>query len=395
VNLLLLEACNTYNYGSMMMVENFIHYSHQKDPEIQYYVVAEDEVHINRIKEATGLGEQIFYIKGAELFRNNSVMRSFILKKIFHVDVYSDLMKKMDKILVFGGDDYTEIYGMKYLYRQLCYTDAMKPKETYMALVGQSIGPFKRKFTRNRAFSLFGLMDMISLREHESYLYLKKYGFSNIVEMTDLALLPLAKEDSKAITKENTIILCPSELMYRHAKKISREEFIEFNIQLCRCLLNKGYKLILLPHVWDDMIGGDLAITKEIYQAVADKENILLVEEPVLPAQIRYMIRKSRLLIAERMHPAISCLECETPSLVFSYGRKYEGIFKKLYGLNELLIDIREYDDIKSLLSDCMKKLENIMQQYDFIVDRIKKKNNEAQPITREHIYNIVDATQK
>ena len=33
------------------------------------------------------------------------------------------------------------------------------------------------------------------------------------------------------------------------------------------------------------------------------------------------------------------------------------------------------------------------MQQYDFIVDRIKKKNNEAQPITRKHIYNIVDAT--
>ena len=49
-------------------------------------------------KEATGLREQIFHIKGAELFGNNSVIRSFILKKYF-MDVYSyDLMKKMDKI---------------------------------------------------------------------------------------------------------------------------------------------------------------------------------------------------------------------------------------------------------------------------------------------------------
>lgn len=63
MKILLLNVSNTYNYGSMMMGENFISYFNKiSGIQNQYYVETEDETKIERLKQATGI-DQIYFVK--------------------------------------------------------------------------------------------------------------------------------------------------------------------------------------------------------------------------------------------------------------------------------------------------------------------------------------------
>lgn len=204
MNILLLDSGNTYNYGSMMMAENFIYYSQQNSEEKHnYYVSTNDEIHIERLKDATGM-DRIYKTDISKIFKVKPLSIAYMLYKLFGLSIHSDMYKKMDRVVFLGGDDFTEIYGMKQLLVFLCFADALKVKGVSIALVGQSVGPF-RKSIEKFALHVLRRMDLISLREPDSLKYLQDNHFTNIKSVTDLALLPLAKEP---MVEEEKNMLC-------------------------------------------------------------------------------------------------------------------------------------------------------------------------------------------
>lgn len=388
---LLLDAGNTYNYGSMMMVENFIHYLQTFGGENQFYISTNDEIHVKRLIEATGY-ERIFVVNIQMLIKEKSMSMAYLKKKILHKRITTDFFDKMDKIIFFGGDDFTPIYGKKQLLSFLCYADAIKYEDNYVGLIGQSVGPFSGMF-EFFALSILRKMDLISLRDPESMGYMVGKKFKNIENVTDLALLPLAREQKYIqldIAERNTVILCPSEIMYRHAGEVSREGFVNLNANLCRYILdsNEDDKIILLPHVWDDTTHGDNYMCNDIFNKLENKyqERIDYINRSVLPWEVREVIKKSKYIIAERMHPAVSGLECGVPALTFSYGRKYEGIFENLYGLKKCVLDIREFSDYDEMTKRAIKIIKYIEKNKVILEKKIKDKNQETQPIILEHI---------
>ncbi len=393
MNILLLDSGNTYNYGSMMMAENFIYYSSDcGTAKNKYYVSTNNEVHIERLKDATGI-EEIYSVKVNDLFKGNLAM-AYAKKKIIRIDTRTDLCKSMDKIIFLGGDDFTEIYGGKQLMGCVYYVDALRYKDNYIALVGQSIGPFDKK-REKFILSVLKKMDLISLRDPVSLNYLKNVNkFSNSKSVTDLALLPLAKEVKPLKNTKDYVVLCPSEIMYRHAKISDRDSFIEINSRICEYVLDKlpNIKLVLLPHVWNDGTHGDAHIMREIFTKIEDKykERIQMNDFSMQPYEVRNLIYQSKFLIAERMHPAISGLECEVPSVVFSYGRKYEGIFEKLYNLEDIIVDVRNFDDYNVMLTDIKNKVDFVIQHDDELRKKIATINIKTRPVALNHIKEIM-----
>ena len=273
--------------------------------------------------------------------------------------------------------------------------DMLKQKnQNYMALVGQTIGPFSAEIEQ-KAIDIFQKMDMISLREEKSFDYLKKKGVQRIEMTSDLALLPLCREPQvqKILPdRKKQVLFCPSQIMHHYAKIDDVKQFRDLNEKIARKVLeDPELRLVILPHVFDDRTHGDVEAAEDLYERLADqKDRVELIGEPVLPYQVREMIYRSRFIVAERMHPAISGLECETPSLVFSYGRKYEGIFEKMYGLGKTVIDMRNYDDYHIIWKDVQTAMDYIAQNLEDLSSRIAARNQVSQAEVRKHIQQLV-----
>ena len=105
---------NTYNYGSMMMAENFITYLYSMNSGIRLYLDLSTDLDLQRMVESTG--RPILRLKeAAELMDNDSRGKGKMAKKIIRLtDVYQrpkDLEKQsISSIVVFGGDSISEYY---------------------------------------------------------------------------------------------------------------------------------------------------------------------------------------------------------------------------------------------------------------------------------------------
>ena len=77
MNVLIKNLSNTFNYGSMMMGENLISYFNKfSKKDISYFVETNNDIHIERLKRATGY-EKI-YINDIHIQESN---QSFVSQK--------------------------------------------------------------------------------------------------------------------------------------------------------------------------------------------------------------------------------------------------------------------------------------------------------------------------
>jgi colanic acid/amylovoran biosynthesis protein len=378
MKILILDSGNTYNYGSMMMVENVIHYYDEfTKTQNDYYVEMTDKIHQQRLIDATD-NNNIKGVTFKDLIWCKKIKIALLISKI-GINPFKSFVKEFDKVVFLGGDDLTEIYGIPQLRFVTNIIKIFNKFTGKVSLQGQTIGPFNCN-CKKKIIKVLQRVNKLTVRDPQSLEYCKANNI-DAVEIADFALLPLTKEeDDKSNKERNLVLFCPSEIMYRYSKGITREQFIEINARLCEYIIEQ-YKVtvVLLPHVYNDRTNGDIAITREIYNKT-NKQQINFIEQPMLPYEIRGLINQCKFIIAERMHPSISGLECEVPSLVFSYGSKYEGIFNALYKIPELVIDIRNFSDKDELLSACKKIIQNIADSREELKQRIHGVNQITQP---------------
>jgi colanic acid/amylovoran biosynthesis protein len=374
MNIYILNASNTYNYGSMMMAENFIHYFEaESNSQNTYYVETDDidNTH-SRLEQATGL-EGITAVPMGSLYRKGAISKKeLLLSLLLKMHVLSDLAMKMNIVVVLGGDDYTEDYGWRALVSQLLRINVIAGRMK-VYFIGQTMGPFY-SFRRLLARYFLSKADAVMVRDRITYEYLQKLGLGNVDEIPDLALMPLAREEA-APQKTRYICLFPSELIYRYSKSQSRKECLDFYVRVCEYLVSEygDHQLVLLPHVLKPESSDDRVMTRDIYNALDDgiKSRTLMLENEMLPFEVRGYIKSSGFIVSARMHPVISALECGVPAICFSYSRKYWGILGEGYKLEDYILDVRSSTFTE--LFQSFKKALGIMQgNYKNIAGRIK-----------------------
>ncbi|SCN26458.1 colanic acid biosynthesis protein [Clostridium sp. N3C] len=379
MKILLLNVSNTYNYGSMMMGENFISYFNKiSGIQNQYYVETEDETNIERLKQATGI-DQIYFVKMNSMFKKGIDKYDYIYGYLKIKKITSNFIKDIDLIIVLGGDDFTEDYGWKGPIINAIKFNILKRNGLKVVMLGQTMGPYKSfrkpvmKYLLNKIYKIYP-------RDPITYKYLKELGLENIDITDDLALLPLTKQEIKEKSKEY-ITYCPSELIYRYSKDAKRESWIDFNLFMIDQIMTK-YKdktLVLLAHVLKPSHVDDRKIARELYDLVIDKykDRIIIKDKEMYPYEVRNYIQKSLFTVSSRMHPIISSIQCEVPAIALSYSTKYWGIIGERYGLKDYILDIRylSYDEMKKRFIDLMNTIE---LEYDEIQNKMEHNNKLA-----------------
>lgn len=376
MNIYLYNCPNTFNYGSMMMGENFIsHFNKMTGEKNKYYVETDDAINTKRLQEATGI-KDVYPVLKNSLFKKESKKKDYILGYLRIKNIISDFIKDIDLVVVLGGDDFTEDYGWKRPIVNGIRFNILKREGLKVVMLGQTMGPYK-SFRKPVMKYLLSKIDKIYPRDPITNNYLKELGLKNIEITDDLALLTLSKQEIKERTKEY-ITYCPSELIYRFSKEGGRQDFIDFNLFMIDKIISKypTKKVVLLAHVIKPETVDDRIIAAELYELVKNKykNRIILENNAMFPYEVRNYIQQSFMTISSRMHPVVSSIQCEIPAIALSYSSKYWGIIGERYGLGDYIIDVRHlnYDEMRKKF---VKLLNNIESEYEVIQQKMKDKN--------------------
>jgi len=98
-----------------------------------------------------------------------------------------------------------------------------------------------------------------------------------------------------------------------------------------------NYHVVLIPHVQDiPLKNNDRVICEMLYRKLGFPENVTLLSLSHSTEEIRAIVGKLNLIIAERMHVAIASLSQDIRTFAIAYSLKAKGILGDIYGFNNL-----------------------------------------------------------
>jgi colanic acid/amylovoran biosynthesis protein len=264
---------------------------------------------------------------------------------------HTKIFKKLgiDSVLILGGDDISEYYKkwmiLSDLYRIRRYAGAFPT-----ILAGQTIGPFKGFREKAAAICLSGTV--IHTRDELSFSYLQdrlKLPSGRIHSSADLCFPDLPAQEQAAgiletyqLKPDQYITLVPGGFYRLYTR--DRSGYIKAWVQLVKELLDteayRSKKLVLLPHVTRPE--DDRKIIRIIYRTLlgneANPERLCMIEDELMPHQLRQILGSGRMTVSSRMHAALSTFQMRKPAIALGYSVKYEGVIGRSVGCPQLVV---------------------------------------------------------
>lgn len=400
------HTTNPLNYGTNMMVTNFMYYISKEINDIEFVLDVYNDEDLDNYKVQSGIKN----IKRETIDYNFSLSKNILekiknkLKRELFYDICSKkniatLMKTTDKLIILGGDDLSEYYGIKPLKREFNRLSKIKEKVD-LYIVGQTIGPFSED---NKRIVKECLKDThIYSRDPWTTKYLENdLNIKDAIDSSDLAFLDLPNQNDKNhekkilnkynLEKDEYVTIVPSGLYrsYCDDKEIYIENWLEIikNISI----RFKDKKIVLIGHVLRDRIVDDRNIIKDIQSKLDNCKNIIFIYDEMMPLEARYILGNGVFTITGRMHGAISTFQMKKPAISLSYSVKYDGVIGLGLGLSELIVDGKDKNKwiSKDVTNKTIEKIDYLLSNYSDIKDKIDKKTKIAQKNAFEMINDI------
>ena len=258
-----------------------------------------------------------------------------------------------------------------------------------VVLIGHSIGPFKRNEEIKAFIKTMKNVRLINIRETLTLNYLKKIKLKNVrMELTAdpaFCLEPETKNIDRLWEIYNlpddkiTIGLAPSQgvtyfgkVSYTEHAKVLRDLIVYLNRKF-------DAHVVLIPHVQDIYLQNDDRIICELlYRKLGFPKNVTLLNLSHSAEEIRAIVGKLNLMIAERMHAAIASLAQKVPTFSVGYSLKAKGILGDIYGfenLDDYLIHIKNLrgEDIQDRVGNIMDNRDEVALHLSKVIPSIKE----------------------
>lgn len=309
-------------------------------------------------------------------------------KRIFLFDIDS-IIDSVDIIVSIGGDIYTipEIVRQQDKYRYynslVDFCDRVIKRGKKVIVYGASVGPwgvYKKAIEYNvKALKNY---KVILCREEESIKYLNRLGLNNVVFFPDPAF-QIKKEGE--VKKKNYIGINLSPLSLKELYGRYDEAYVNKLANMLDGLYEKtNIKLMFIPHVIsNNESDNDLLFMKKLQFEMKYKDKVVFAETSGGFIGLKEYISECYVVVAARMHCAINAIDENVPAIFLSYSQKSVGMCKYVYGNDEFCINLKSIDNC------LLDKVQEVIDKNDYLVEYLKKRNNEIQEYYNDNISKI------
>lgn len=238
--------------------------------------------------------------------------------------------KNADCVIVVGADNYDKTYGM---FQFMSNLNNVLRKETRAkrvmfdcSLEKAHIDEFVKEDIGN--FDIVTVREQITLSNFSEFIDEKRlYYFPDPA----FVMKPEYVELPKGFIEGRMVGINLSDLALRDKYSQNADIIMKSYYRLIEHILQETqYNCVLIPHV---MRGADLSVLRKIYDKYKGNGRIVLIEDEKLnAAELKYIISKCELYIGARTHSTIAAYSSCIPTLVVGYSIKSRGIAEDLFG---------------------------------------------------------------
>ncbi|MDD6217865.1 MAG: polysaccharide pyruvyl transferase family protein [Selenomonadaceae bacterium] len=398
------------NVGNYYIVEPLFRLLHKHYPQSEIVTTFQMDDDFIKRENITVVPMEIYYswcdedVYNAE--NDVDVARKYIKSPIgIELTPYLSCIESVDMVINVSGDMWGA--NAEHVGHNRFFVDCLKMKAAQLMgkktiLYAVTPGPFPEKH-RDLALEVFSDFDMVVIREKVSFANLEKWGFplSNVV----WAPCPSFLFDIDSSFQSKWI-----DIMKRSTKKIVGVTFGGFNMPEGPYDMwprnDEQYDIFIraVEHIINDLDcvvyifshtnafdlppnfklknGRDFIILNRLYELLINKnsdyrDSIVLVDEPLLPIQLKTLIGKFYMLVTGRVHASVAATSQCVPTVFMEYDRrviysdKMLGFSQQL-GLEQFVCIPGNYDRIRDCVDDCFSKNEEIRQHLQIKMRDIK-----------------------
>lgn len=308
-------------------------------------------------------------------------------KRIFLFDIDS-IIDSVDIIVSIGGDIYTipEIVKQQDKYRYynslVDFCERVINRGKKVIVYGASVGPwggYKKAIEYNiKALKKY---KVILCREKESIKYLNRLGLNNVVFFPD----PAFQIKKGEVKKKNYIGINLSPLSLKELYGRYDEVYVNKLANLLDRLYEiTKFKLMFIPHVISSSESdNDLLFMKKLQFKMKYKDKVVFADTSGGFIGLKEYISECYVVVTARMHCAINAIDENVPAIFLSYSQKSVGMCKYVYGNDEFCINLKSIDNC------LLDKVQEVIDKNDYLVEYLKKRNNEIQEYYNDNISKI------
>jgi len=235
----------------------------------------------------------------------------------------------------------------------------------------QALGPFDERLNRMAASLILPRIVAVCGRGPETMRHLNSIGLSNATETADLAFLMDVDPDSRSRADrllvdvpEDFIIVSPSSVVDSYCQQTGID-YPAMLIEFVDRVAGSGTAVVLMPHSYRPDASAsrmnDGPLCKQIYDSLADRSTVTLIDSSEDPRTLRAMIDRAEYLVTSRFHAMISALATQTPVLVISWSHKYVEVMAE-FNLEHFVLahDDLNLDQVVSAYSHLRESRESV-----------------------------------
>lgn len=398
--------------GELSILYGLITSLNLKYSDIEFHIFSTnasmDKIIINRIFPEITIN--IHVIGNFGLPKMHWILRviAMLIKQLF-------LYPRMDMGIHIGTDGYNEDNSIGWLISKLAIFS-----HSYQMLVGRifnrpvalysvSIGPVHSKLTRFIAKFTLSKLYLITVREQNSYDYLRHLGIKSPVYLVaDVAFLlePAPPREASRLLNEREINLqkmiiglVPSQVMaqgkiYDHGNRIMAEAHYKTIAYIIDYLAERDFEIIMLCQTasekYDDRIAAEKILELSRYKPkIFDTVHYT-------PQELKAIIGCCEMLISSKLHSVILAAGMCVPSVIMTKGSsvKIEGIIRTLLQMKDNIIDIASVNSQQDI-EHVVVKIDRCWQERGNIKSILKQRMPEIQKLAMlniEYLSGLIDA---
>jgi len=287
----------------------------------------------------------------------------------------------MRSLSVIGADVMDGHYNLKASINRLILLRAVNSRNIETRVTGFSWSP-NAETVATKLLRKISESTKLYVRDPESAERLRLAAVNSITEVSDLVFhdqtiadFPIVEEWVLSSVKPVVVVNISGLLPQDFQSLLVR---IEGYTSIVKYLHARGYRIIVLPHVFRKL-DGDLDVCDLLFREACNSED-LLVRTPFTPAQERHFLRHVTFAITGRMHVAVMALSVGKPVIAIETMGKVKGLFD-LFNLGGYCI--ASHSDFSS---DVVTQIKLLESQYSRVCTSI---NDSLQAVRQKSSLNF------